>query len=1111
MKLTTVLLIINLMSLSAISFPQARKINLNLENAPLKEAFALIEKQSEYRFLYNEKSIENQFISIDLKAEEIEKALAALLKKSGNEYLLLENNLVVIAPSNQLIKNKQLSISGKVTDKNGQTLPGVNIVEKGTQNGTITDFNGNYEIAVSGPEAVLVFSSIGYLPAEVPVADKTEINMVMEEDVLQLDEVVVVGYGTQRKTDVTGAIVSITNEELTSRPVNNILEAIQGNAAGVDITTNERPGELGSISIRGIRSLSASPDPLYVVDGIPLMSRSGIETINPHDIQSIDILKDASATAIYGSRGANGVVLVTTKRGTSGRLTLNYSGAVTTQKMVWRSEFMDAAQYIDFIRWGAYNRNPVSGTNPNGLTPGNQPSLENDNKIELFTADPVAWANIQRGWETGTWDPSRIQTFDWMGEVTQPNITHEHTLSASGGTENMKAYGSIGYLDNQGTTKGQEFQRYTVKTSIDLTPKKWFQFGANVNATYMFQDYGMSDAGASMRTGSSLIASAAKIYPYALPYDSEGNLVTFPGGQSRVANVVDEWKYSTNQRETLRIMGTLYAQAEIFKGLKYRINFGPDYRNYQNGIYNDGRSVTRGGPSFASYATNNDFSWTLDNLLYYDKTIEAHKIGVTLLQTASSWNQVNSYMDAQNIATSTELWHALGTVSSLDHWSTGLTERRLLSYMGRLNYNLADKYLVTVSGRWDGATQLADGHKWSFFPSAALGWRMDQEPFMKDINWINLLKLRLGYGSTGNAAVRPYNTKGEIDAIQFPFGNSINTGYITTDTVSNPELGWERTIQYNTGVDFTFYQGRISGSIDLYTSRTHDLIMAVALPSVSGYKATYANIGKTKNTGVDISIHSVNVKMNDFTWESRFNAAWQKDEVVELMNGKEDMIGSGSNGGWFIGKSIESVYSFERLGLWTDSQEDLEEIARFNANGHDFQPGNVKVADQNDDYQITPNEDQKIIANRRPRWTLGINNNFSYKNWQLSVIIVGRLKYDADVSEALTGMFGDQRVLDYWTPDNIGAEYQKPFRDEGGGDPYALTYFKDNSYLKLRNISLGYQFPKNMVSKAGMDNLTLYVQAQNPGMLWSNIKFRDGEYGTLHYNRGFVFGVNIGF
>ena len=427
--------------------------------------------------------------------------------------------------------------------------------------------------------------------------------------------------------------------------------------------------------------------------------------------------------------------------------------------------------------------------------------------------------------------------------------------------------------------------------------------------------------------------------------------------------------------------------------------------------------------------------------------------------------------------------------------------------MGRLNYNYANKYLLTFSGRWDGASMLAEGNKWSFFPSVALGWRLEQEEFMKNLTWIDQLKLRLGYGSTGNAAVTEYNTKGEISSIQTAFGGTVVNGYTTTLSVSNPKLGWEKTTQYNLGLDFSILRGRINGVIDAYASNTSDLIMTMALPSVSGYTSTLANVGKTKNKGLDVSLATVNIDTKGFVWDSRITASWQRDEIVELMNGKEDMVANN----WFIGESIESVYTFERLGLWQDTPEDQDDMAAFNANGHVFQPGMVKVKDQNNDNMISPNHDRVVIGNTRPRWIVGLDNNFSFKNFELSVFIVGRLKYLTAVGEALTGMYGDQRVVDYWTPDNTDAEYQKPFRDEAGGDTYAMTYYKDDSYLKIRNIALTYNVPASFTSKMKVRNIKLYVQSRNPGMLWSNIKWRDGEYGTIYFNRGLVFGLNVGF
>lgn len=996
---------------------------------------------------------------------------------------------------------QNITIKGNVQDEKGEPIIGATIMVKGTTQGTVSDTDGNFTLTNVPSDAILQISYIGYTTLEIPVAGKTTFKVVLQEEVQALEEIVVVGYGVQKKSDVTGAIVSVNNEKLTSMPSTNTLEALQGKAAGVDIVNSLRPGTIGDIYIRGVRSLTASNAPLYVVDGVPLMSSSGIETINPQDIEAIDILKDASATAIYGSRGANGVVLVTTKKGSSGKLSMNYSGSFTNQDMVWRSRYMNVAEYVEFARWAAYNKSPAD------MKPGNQPSLENDAKIELFTADPVAWANLQKGWEGGVWDPSKVETFDWLGAVTQPNLTQEHTLSASGGTQNVKGYASFGYLDNQGTTKGQEFQRYSLRASLDITPKDWLQFGVNINGSYLFQDYGQSNEGASMSSPGDLVAAAARIYPYALPYDSQGNLVTYPGGQSRVANVLNEWKYSTNQRETYRILSNLYAEIEIIKGLRYRMSFGPDYRSYRRGIYNDGKSITRGGSSYASYSGDKDFSWTLDNLIYYDKNIGKHTFGITFLQTASKWKHETYSMAAQGIALPSMQWYAMGSVPELDSWETGLTERQLASYMGRINYSFNERYLLTASGRWDGASQLAEGHKWAFFPSLALGWRMEQENFMKNVHWIDQLKLRVGYGVTGNSAVDPYTTKGAIDLVQQPFGATIVPGYTTTTSLSNLALGWEKTTQYNAGIDFSFFKGRLNGNVDIYRSNTGDLLMTMAVPSVTGYTTTLANVGETKNRGIDLTLNSINIRNKDWFWETNLNIGWQKDEIVSLMNGKEDMIADG----WFIGKPIDVFYDYKRQGLWQDTPEDQAEMAKFNANGHHFTPGSVRVEDQNGDYQITPNYDRVIIGNSRPRWIVGLNNDVKYKNWDFSLFITGRLQYLRSVGEGLTCMYGDQRVLDYWTPENPNAEYQKPIRDEAGGDPYAMTYYKDDSYLKIRNISVGYSFAKSLVNKLKISNLRLYIQVKDPGMLWSNNSFLDSEYGTLYYNRGTVLGLNVGF
>ncbi len=1114
MKLTTLLLTLNLLQVAAIGYAQDSRFDIAFDQIPLKEALSAIENQSNFKFVYRESDVENTTVSLNAKDMAIVAILDELLANTDNHYRILDNNLVIIASNDVL---QQTRITGTVTDGGtGEPLIGVNVSIEGAQGGTITDMAGKYAIEAR-PEAVLVFSYIGYLTEKITVSSQTVVDVQLVPDIQELEEVVVVGYGTQKKSDITGSVVSVTNEQLTSRPVTNVFQAIQGKAAGVDITTSLRPGELGSINIRGVRSLTTDDNtplankPLYVVDGVPLMSGSGIETLNEKDIESLEILKDASATAIYGSMGANGVILITTKRGTDGKFQLNYNGSYTSEKMIWRSEYMDVAEFIEFSRWGAYYQSYNAGTGTYGRTPGNEPSLANDATINYFTADPVAWANIQRGWEGGTWDPSRVETFDWLGVVTQPTYTHEHTISASGGTKTMRAYGSLGYLDNQGTTKGQEYQRYTLRTNVEVVPREWMTFGAGINGSWQYQDYGQSREGGSSNVTQDLIAAAARIEPYSLPYDENGNRIVHPGGKARVWNVIDEWKYSTNQRETLRILGSLFTEIKLpIKGLKYRVNFGPDFRFYRNGYYNDSKSIVRElSASNARISNSKDFSWTLDNLLYYDNTFGEHTFGVTLLQTASKWTTESSSIAGQGVEVQSQLWNSLDNLSKdqLTAWSSDFTERQLVSYMGRLNYNFRERYLLTLSGRWDGASQLADGNKWSFFPSAAIAWRISEESFMDGFTWLDNLKLRLGVGTVGNSAVKLYSTKGGITQLTLPFGNGTEGGYVLTNEVPNPELGWERTTQYNLALDFSVIRGRLNGTIEGYTSHTKDLLLTVALPSVSGYSTTIANVGETSNKGIDITINATPVKVSDFTWDVSFTSSWQKDKIESLMNGKEDMVGNE----WFIGESIGVIYDYEKIGIWQDTPEDLAEIALFNANGSNFAPGKIRIKDQNDDYRIEGNYDRKVIGNELPRWIVGLTNTFTYKGIDLSILLTGRLKYIRGVGEGLTGMYGDQRELEYWTPLNTGAEYQRPFMSEAGGDTYAGTYYKDDSWIKIRNISLGYNVPVSLLSKAKISSLKVYAQIQNAGMLWSKNEWKDAEYNTLYYNRGLVFGINVGF
>lgn len=1014
-------------------------------------------------------------------------------------------------------KGSSRSIEGTVRNEKGEALQGVVVAASNSNAKSLTDAAGKFKLTVSA-KGELRFSFTGYEDKAVSFNEtSSNVNVSLTPESKALDEVVVVGYNTVKRKDVTGSVAGISQNDIKSRPVANAVEAMQGKVAGVDITSNERPGQVGSITIRGVRSLTASNSPLYVVDGIPLIT-GGIDYLNPNDIETIDVLKDASATAIYGSRGANGVIIITTKQGKTGKVTLSLSSSVKIDNLVDNEEMFNSADYITYKRWAYYYSDAnLNKTGVSKYPRGDQPTIANDKALFAASADPAAWSNIAQGWATGTWDGSKVKNTDWRGLVSQQNTTTDHVLSVSGGTDKIKGYASFGFLDNAGSIKGQSYKRYSAKASVDITATKWLTFGNNISATYSVQEYGQNSAGLNTigSPASGLYESARGIYPYALPYDSLGNRILFPGGDNAVKSIVDEWKYSRDQRTTLRAFGSIYTQVNIgniipfLQGLKYRMNFGPDISFFREGIYLDANSVQNGGStSYASLGKNTNFSYTLDHLLYYDKTVGSHTFGVTLLASQTALNKETSLVTGNGIPLQSQLWNALtsGTVTGALTSASDLIQQQLMSYMARLNYSYKEKYVLTVSMRNDGASQLAEGHKFSMFPSAALAWRINKEKFFK-IDAVDDLKLRLGAGITGNSAISPYSTQGSISSLFYPFGGTNAAGAIPNATLANLNLGWERTTQYNVGIDFGLFKRRITGSVDAYTSQTTDLLMARSIPTVTGYTSTFANIGKTANEGIDINITTVNIKQRDFQWSTTLNAAWQKEHIVSLSNGTQDDI----NNNWFINQPIGVIYGYKALGLWQVGDSSL--FKSYTANS--FSAGTVRVADLNKDNKIDPNYDRQIIGWTRPRWVLGMTNAFTFRNWDLSVFLYSRLNYLYNTGGEGQAARTMQRAIDYYTPLNPGAYYQKPVYNAGGAtsDPYyqALGY-QDGSFVKVRNISLGYTFDAKSLGKtSGISSLKAYLQVSNPGMLYSKIKYLDMDVQGPTWNRGFTLGINATF
>ena len=1011
-------------------------------------------------------------------------------------------------------------IKGVIKDASGLPVPGVNVLIKGGQKGVSTDLDGSYSISAA-PGNVLVYSFIGFKKQEITVGNANVYDVVLREEDNSLEEVVVVGYGVKKKKDLTGSIVSVGAEEIASRPVQNAVQAMQGKAAGVDITSNERPGTVGKVTIRGARSISASNSPLYVVDGVPInnskplagalgksisdvsdSNAGGIDFLNPNDIESIDVLKDASATAIYGSRGANGVIIVTTKKGKNGKFALNYNTSLITEEIRENAPMMSAGEYIDFRRWARYY------SNPSAFPKGDAPTIANDELIFLKSADPSAWANIAKGWEGGTWDGSKVATTNWAKFVTRTGVTQQHTIAVSGGTEKMKGYGSFGYTGNTGVLKGQSFKRYNGVANVDITPTDWFSMGANLNTSYSINEYGQSNIGRSAVSSTTGIYNSARLnLPYAVPYDSNGNRIDNPGGDNTIRTIIDEDKYSQDQRVTLRAFGSFYTQLDLGKlipvlgGLKYRLNFGPDITSYRNGVFLDGRSAARSGTSFASLIKSQTISYTLDNLLFYNKTFGKHDLGLTFLQSKTGYEYEDSMMAANDVKNPENKWNALTPANvTLSNYSTNLIESGLLSYMGRVTYSYDNKYLLTASGRYDGASQLALGKKWDFFPSASLAWNMNQESFLNDVSWIDQLKLRVGFGITGNAAVDPYSTQPPLAGIVYPNGS----GLVNNATLGNPDLGWEKTKQINYGIDFSFINSRISGTLEYYTSDTTDLLLKRSVPTPTGYRDTYENVGETEGEGVELTLNTINVRAKDFEWSSNLSFSYQQSKIVSLANGKFDDI----NNNLFIGQPQNVLYGYESNGIW--KPEDAAEMAKFNTNGAGFTFGNARPKDQNGDYKIDANNDRVIIGSADPKYIAGLTNTFRYKNVELSFFIYGRMGYIYNTGGENSGAKGSQRSIDYYTDNNTNAEYQKPIYSAGTGDSFfPILGYRDGDFLKVRNISLGYNFTNEMAAKAGVSKLRLYFQVMNPGMIYNKVKWMDLDTQSTASNRGFTLGLNV--
>jgi len=993
--------------------------------------------------------------------------------------------------------------TGRVSDSQGPLI-GATVMEKGTTNGTVTDIDGNFSLNVK-PGATLVISYVGYETQEVK-AGSGAINVTLKEDGHMVNEVVVIGYGTQRRESVTGSVANIGGEKLNQIAASNAAQALQGRIAGVLMTqTSSKPGADMQIRIRGQRSLTASNDPLIVLDGIPFMG--SLNDINPSDIKSMDILKDASATAIYGSRGANGVIIITTVKGAQGTpAKVSYNGYVNFKTIFKKIPLMDGPTYSKFRQYAGRYQN--------------------------------------------TSDESDDINTDWQDLYYKTGIGYNHDISVAGGTNGGGYSFGAGYYHDESVVPTEQYNRISLRGNFDQKVGKYFRFGLSTNTSY------------SKNEGRSDIYGVLSQSPISSPYNADGTIKRYIALQlddkpvlirENAESLGDLWEADT---KAIGTYNTLFAEVQCpwIEGLSYRVNVGLNLRTSKNGSFTgtgvlskDPKSVNSGG-----IGENQRRNWTVENLLTYDRIFaEKHSLNVVAMYSAEQTRYESSGASVKEIPADYFMYYALdkatgeSNLNNYSYWQSGL-----MSWMGRVMYSYDNKYMLSLAVRSDASSVLAKGHQWHTYPAVSAGWNIAREEFMDKYTWLDNLKLRVGYGETSNQAVSAYSTLGGLGIRNYNFANDYYAGYYV-NALPNPELGWEYSKTWNFGLDFSLFNGRLSGSFEYYIQKTNDILLYVNLPSTSGVSGFTGNIGKTQNKGWEFTLNGIIIdNKNGWNWEAGINLYQNRNKLTELASGKTRDEGNR----WFVGYPIDVIYDYEYEGLW--NQSDIVTGPDGKTNLDILEPGGnlgmIKVKytgdyDENGMPTRAIGPDDRQIMSMEPDLIGGFNSTVTYKNFDFTVIgafqiggkLISAIHSSNGYLNMLTGRRG-QLDVDYWTEENTGAKYPKP---AGAGDTdnpkygSTLGYF-NAGYLKIRTITLGYDFANlKAVKDLGISRLRLYASIQNPFVLfspfnnecgldpetnsWSNENIAAGyNFGShrlpvVTYNspatRNFLFGLNVTF
>jgi TonB-dependent starch-binding outer membrane protein SusC len=1062
------------------------KITVNLESVSLSEAFEQIKKITDFYFIYDRRELRGADpVNLLFEEETMENVLFSLASSHGltfrqvNERISVKRNNTPTGPQSRVLA--EVLISGQVVDAEGQPLPGVTVIIEGTSVGTVTDINGNYSLdAATG--SVLVFSFVGFENQRITVGNTDKINVRLVEDSQALDEFVVVGYGEVKKSDLTGAVGSVNAEAITRGNPVQAARALQGQVSGVNVNKiNSRPGADFTIDIRGLQSIGFSNEPLVVIDGV---MGGRLNTLNPSDIESMDVLKDASATAIYGARGANGVIIITTKKGKEGKTRVTYDGYTGVKVPNHLPDMMTAQQF-----YRAYN-DVVKAENPKANP--------------IWTSTELA--NVEAG-----------RSVDWVNEVTAPAAQMNHVVAISGGNEHTTLYFSTGYLSENGNLAHTGFERYNLKGSVDSKLNNLVKVGFNAYYTYSVQNLGSNEvlrnAFRARPTGSIFFRDVLDP-AQSSDRDVDGYAFWMGINDNQVQNPILEAGKDAMQEETRvsSFLGNAYIELTPIKGLSVRSSLSTSVLSNREGRYRNADSKSRLNRLPDALVRNNlNASYTLDNIANYKLAINRHEVNITAVQSAFLERFENYSIDVENLPYNSG-WYALNTAPVIRGVSSRLTERSILSYMGRVNYIYNDKYLLTVTGRYDGSSVLAVGNKWAFFPSAAVAWRIGDEAFIKDLNLFSDLKLRASYGIVGNDVVPPYSTQASMRQTAYDWDGAPSFGY-APNNIGNSLLRWENSEEVNLGLNIGVLQNRITMDVELYHKVTNDLIQNVALPTSFGFSSVTANVGKLVNKGIEVSLNSVNVQKNNFRWSTNLNFSSNRNEILELYGGtvQRDIANS-----LFVGQSLRSHYFYEFDGIWQmDQAEDALKFGQV--------PGSVRVVDQNGDGVISSaieRDDRIILGNELPSWIAGMTNTFNYKNFDLSLFIYTRQGVMFR-NNMLSGTFGDlgnpryNRInLNYWTQENPTNDYYgvwqpNPFRQ-------AIQY-KKADFIRLQFITLGYNLPATLLQRLKISNARFYVQADNPYFyvkernIWMDPEFNSGTFQDDVPFSTVLLGLNLAF